>query len=125
VPYIEEALATNPNDPDALSLMAAVYYCVHQPEKAQPFIQRVEKINPRCAEIYDSIGHWLSTGRQFAEAELAAKRAQETLDERQVAIWKAKGISEADLAANGMVLQYRTMYTMEAKWDPAGNVLRK
>ena len=53
-----------------------------------------------------------------------AKRAQQTLDERQMAIWKARGADEADFEKNGVVEQYRTIYDLEdKKWKntaPAG-----
>ena len=50
-----------------------------------------------------------------------AKRAQTILDERQIALWKGRGATEADFA-HGFVPKYREMYAMSKKWDAkAGN----
>jgi len=47
-----------------------------------------------------------------------AQRAQDVLDERPVAMWKALGAPEADLQ-HGLVERYRDMYTMWKPWDAA------
>jgi len=50
-----------------------------------------------------------------------ASRAQNVLDERHVAMWKARGAPEADLQ-HGLVERYRDMYGMWKKWNgEAGN----
>lgn len=55
-------------------------------------------------------------GRLGAEL---AKRAQQVLDERQVALWKARGATQADLD-RGLVPQYREIYGMAKGWDEKG-----
>jgi hypothetical protein len=48
-----------------------------------------------------------------------ARRAQAALDERQLALWRAKGATDADLQT-GLVREYRTyVYQMQKKWDAA------
>ena len=52
-------------------------------------------------------------------ADLAA-RAQKALDEQQVAMWKARGATDADFQV-GAITQYRQLYNMsDKKWDGAG-----
>jgi hypothetical protein len=48
-----------------------------------------------------------------------AKRAQETLDERQLAIWRARGATDDDFQKFGLVSQYRDyIFTLAEKWKP-------
>lgn len=73
--HIDNALKANPNHIDALSLAAALQIRLLEPEKAKTYIERVEKFNPRCWQLSNSIGEWLSAGRQFDEAEKYYKKA--------------------------------------------------
>ncbi len=76
-PLLEKILETNPNSIEALSLLAAAHIRMFEPEKATPFIERVGKIDPNCEDLPLTIGVWLVSGRQFAEAEAYLKRAVE------------------------------------------------
>ncbi len=51
-------------------------------------------------------------------AELA-RRAQEVLDERQIANWKGRGATDEQVAKYGLVAQYRDYYEMTKGWDKA------
>jgi hypothetical protein len=60
--------------------------------------------------------------RQKLGPELA-RRAQQVLDERQIAIWKARGGTDEDIESRGVMTQYREiwglMYGRGAKWNMA------
>jgi hypothetical protein len=78
----------------------------------------------------------LREGLQAAEARIAIERvltndtlrdkigdklatdAQALLDRRQLALWKSRGATKADLD-NGLVLHYRALYPMQKKWKAA------
>jgi hypothetical protein len=50
--------------------------------------------------------------RKAKLGEELAKRAQETLDERQLTLWKAHGATEDDFKKFGLIAQYRTFMEM-------------
>ena len=78
---IEKVLQVNPNHQAALSMLAAVHVRKLDEEKAAPFIERIHKVNPNHAEVYETIGDWLSAGRQFTLAEKYYTKARELAPE--------------------------------------------
>ena len=74
-PIIEKILAVDPNHLEALSMMAALHTRMLAEDKADEFIRRVQKVNANYAELYETIGDWLSAGRQFTQAETNYQKA--------------------------------------------------
>lgn len=79
--YIQKVLAFAPNHMEALSLQAALFIRQHQEDKAKPIIEKVLKINPKCSGLYNTIGEWLASGRQFKDAETYYLKAIELCPE--------------------------------------------
>lgn len=67
--HVDKVLAINPNHLDALSLAAAAHIRMDEPDKAQPYIDAVAKINKTYEGLPLTVGTWLSSGRQFEQAE--------------------------------------------------------
>ena len=80
-PVVEKVLKVNPNHIDALSLMAAAYVRTFEDDKARPYMERVRKIDPRCAVLPNTIGEWMSAGRQFEQAEKYYREAMKLAPE--------------------------------------------
>ncbi|HET6429963.1 MAG TPA: tetratricopeptide repeat protein [Phycisphaerae bacterium] len=78
---LEKLLKVNPNDIQALSMMAAVHMLRYAPAGAEPYIKRGAAINPDSAEMHETIGDWLSSARQFDEAEAHFRKAMEMAPE--------------------------------------------
>ncbi|QOJ03205.1 MAG: tetratricopeptide repeat protein [Planctomycetia bacterium] len=72
-----EALETNPNSVEALSVLAAARLRSGEAPAYREAVARVEKINPRCAVLHHTLAKWLSAGRQFADAETHFKQAMD------------------------------------------------
>ncbi|QDV89563.1 tetratricopeptide repeat protein [Phycisphaerae bacterium RAS2] len=70
-----EALETNPNSVEALSVLAAARLRAGEEPAYREAVARVEKINPRCALLHHTLAKWLSAGRQFTDAEAHFKKA--------------------------------------------------
>ena len=62
--------------------MAAMHVRTFRPKLAEPFINRVEKIDPNNADLHSTIGQWLVSGRQFDQAEKYYLRAIELAPEQ-------------------------------------------
>ncbi|MCZ6682540.1 MAG: tetratricopeptide repeat protein, partial [Planctomycetota bacterium] len=72
-----KALKVNPNSIEALSVLAASEARRGKPEAVAKILGRVRSINARPAVFHRVLGAWLSSGRQFDEAEGHFKKAIE------------------------------------------------
>ncbi len=81
-PELNKVLKTNPNNLQALSLYAALQIRLGCEEEANKYSARVKEINPHCADLPATIGHWLAAARQFDRAEKYYKRAVELAPEK-------------------------------------------
>ncbi len=73
----KEALKTNPNSIEVLSLLAAAHLRAGDEAESRRYGQRVEKLCPQSAVLHHTLGTWLSSGRQYPEAEAHFKKAIE------------------------------------------------
>lgn len=73
--FVQKVLAVAPNHQEGLAMLAALRVRQGQTDKVQPIVDQVLKINPRCSQLYNTIGEWLASGRQFKDAETYYKRA--------------------------------------------------
>lgn len=76
-PILETILEVNPNHIEALSLMAAAHIRMGQDQQARLYKERVQKIDPSCHILPQTIGDWLVAGRQFPQAEAYLIEARE------------------------------------------------
>ncbi len=75
---LQKALAVNPNHLEALSLLVALHIREYEPAKAEPYIERIEKVhNGPYAGMHLVVGEWLSAGRQF---KLAAEHLRQAIE---------------------------------------------
>ena len=80
-PELDKILKFNPNHLQALSMMASLHVRRRDEDKAQSFIRRIQAINPAYAQLHEDIGDWLSSARQYAQAEKHYKKAMEMAPE--------------------------------------------
>lgn len=73
----QKALAVNPNSIEALAVLAAAQLRSGDKAAAGKTHDRVKKINPKSAVFHETMGRWLSAGRQYVEAEPHLKKAIE------------------------------------------------
>ncbi len=66
---LDAVLKINPNRMEALSMMAALHIRHGSTDAAQPFIDRAAAIDAKAAIMPSTIGEFLSSQRQFAQAE--------------------------------------------------------
>lgn len=82
VPEVLDAiLEVNPDHAEALSLAAARHIRLGEPDEAGPHMERVRELDPKCATLPNTIGEWLSAGRQYEAAETYFKQAMELAPE--------------------------------------------
>ena len=79
--FVKKVLDVAPNHLEGLAMLAALRVRQGQTDKVQPIIDQVLKINPRCSQLYGTIADWLSSGRQFKEAEGYYEKAIEMAPE--------------------------------------------
>ena len=72
---IERALKTNPNSLEARALRAALLYL--QDRDYEPEAARALSVNPRYGALYDTLAHFATITRRYAQAAEFARRATE------------------------------------------------
>jgi cellulose synthase operon protein C len=90
-PILKKVFKVNPNHLDALSLAAAAQIRMYDEKTAQGYIDRVHAINKTYVGLPTAIADWLSSGRQFAEAETYYQKAIE-LDPKRADAWANLGL---------------------------------
>ena len=95
---IEKALKVNPNSLDAHSLSAALLYLQDQNYESE--VKATLAINPRYGQIFDTLSHFATITRRYAEAAQFSRRAIEIAPR----LWRAHlsfGVASLRLGREG------------------------
>lgn len=111
---IEAALKVNPNSLDARSLKAALFWLQDRKTDTDSELTRVLAINPRFGRLYETLSHFATQTRRYAEAADFSKRAIELTPN----LWDAHLNYGTALTRLGKVDQGRQEIETGFKGDP-------
>jgi tetratricopeptide (TPR) repeat protein len=111
---LDRALKVNPNSLEARALRAALCYRQDRTAEQETEIKAVLAINPRYGELYETLSHFATTTRRYAQAVEFSRRAIE-LNPR---LWQSHLSLGIALMRVGQIAEGREAIEVAFKGDP-------
>ncbi len=111
---LDAALKINPNSLDAHSLKAALYWLQYRTAEQQAEEKAVLAINPKYGKLYETISHFATNTRRYAESAEFSKKAMELSPK----LWDAQLSYGIALTRLGKVEEGRAIMEAGFKGDP-------
>lgn len=111
---LNQALKINPSSLEAHSLRAAMFYLLNRPADQELEERAVLAINPRYGELYETLAHFATNTRRYAQAVTFLRRAVE-LNPKS---WSAHLDLGTALMRTGMTTEGRAEIETSFKGDP-------
>ena len=111
---LDTALKINPNSLDAHALKAALFWLQYKTAEQQAEEKAVLTINPKYGKFYETISHFATNTRRYAEASELSKKAMELSPK----LWDAQLSYGIALTRLGKVEEGRKVIDDSFKGDP-------
>ncbi|MBC8106212.1 MAG: tetratricopeptide repeat protein, partial [Anaerolineae bacterium] len=125
---LRQALASDPNSPDALYLLGMLAIQTKRPQDAVELLSRAVQVRPDAAEYHANLGHALRSTNRVDEAATRYERAIQLNPSYALAHINLGAIRRAQGRAREAVEHFRTALRLEPRqiggWMNLGNALR-
>ncbi len=111
---LDAALKINPNSLDAHSLKAALYWLQYRSAEQEAEMKAVLAINPKYGKLYETVSHFATNTRRYAEGAELSKKAMELSPK----LWDAHLSYGIALTRLGKVEEGRAIIDAGFKGDP-------
>lgn len=111
---LEAALKINPNSLDAHSLKAAIFWLQERKSEHENEIKTVLAINPKYGKLYETLAHFATNTRRYAEGAEFSKKATELTPN----LWDAHLSYGIALTRLGKIAEGRAAIEVGFKGDP-------